>query len=180
MIVCAGKSESFEYAYPVGIGMVESAMNLTQLCLLDKPNYLLFVGSAGSYGEYKPFDIVQSNGAANVELSFLQNKSYAPIDNVIVSQFEGVSHETIVNTSNYITTDFELAQEFGKHKIGIENMEFFSVLRVAQEFNIPAAGIFIVTNMCDENAHEDFVKNHKEAITKLDAYLREHIVKKKN
>jgi len=180
MIVCAGKSESFEYAYPIGIGMIESAINLTQLCLLDKPEYLLFVGSAGSYGEYDIFDIVQSNGAANVELSFLQNKSYAPIDNVIVSQFEGVSHETIVNTSNYITIDFELAKEFGKHKISLENMEFFSVLRVAQEFNIPAAGIFVVTNYCNENAHDDFLHNHKEAIAKLDTYLRANIVKKKN
>lgn len=180
MIVCAGKSESFEFAYPIGIGMVESAINLTQLCLLDKPDYLLFVGSAGSYGEYQMFDIVQSSGAANVELSFLQNKSYAPIDNVIVSQFEGVSHETIVNSSNYITTDFTLAREFGPHKIGLENMEFFSVLRVAQEFNIPAAGVFIVTNMCDKKAHEDFVNNHKEAISKLDSYVRENLLKKKN
>jgi nucleoside phosphorylase len=147
---------------------------------LDKPSYLLFVGSAGSYGRYEIFDIVESNGAANVELSFLQNKSYAPIDNVIVSQFEGVSHETIINTSNYITTDFELAQEFRKHKIGLENMEFFSVLRVAQEFNIPAAGIFVVTNYCNETAHDDFLKNHKKAIEKLDAYLRKNIVKPKN
>lgn len=180
MILCAGKSESFEYAYPIGIGMVESAINLTQLCLLDKPDYLLFIGSAGSYGDHQIFDIIQSNGASNVELSFLQNKSYAPIDNVIVSQFEGVSHETIVNSSNYITTDFVLAQEYKKHKIGLENMEFFSVLRVAQEFNIPAAGIFIVTNRCDENAHDDFLKNHKEAIAKLDSYVRNNLLKKKD
>lgn len=179
MIVCAGKSESFEFAYPIGIGMVVSAINLTQLCLLDKPNYLLFVGSAGSYGDHKLFDIVQSTGAANVELSFLQGKSYPPIDNVIISQFDGVSHETIVNSSNYITTDFHLAGEFKKHQIGLENMEFFSVMQVAQEFNIPAAGIFIVTNYCDANAHEDFTKNHKESIRLLDEYMRKNFVKEK-
>jgi len=179
MIVCAGKSETFEFAYPIGIGMVVSAINLTQLCLLDKPQYLLFVGSAGSYGEHQIFDIVQSSGAANVELSFLEGKSYPPIDNVIISQFNGVSHETIVNSSNYITTDFKLAGEFQKHKIGLENMEFFSVMQVAQEFDIPAAGIFIVTNYCNETAHDDFTKNHREAIEKLDAYMRENFVKEK-
>jgi len=179
MIVCAGKSETFEFAYPIGIGMVVSAINLTQLCLLDKPDYLLFVGSAGSYGKHKIFDVVSSSGAANVELSLLQGKSYAPIDNVIVSEFEGVSHETIVNSSNYITTDFALAQQFERHKIGLENMEFFSVMRVAQEFNIPAAGVFIVTNYCNEEAHNDFIKNHKLAVEKLDAYVREHLIRQK-
>lgn len=179
MIVCAGKSESFDFAYPIGIGLIESAINLTQLCLLDKPEYLVFVGSAGTYGEHNIFDIVESCGASNIELSFLQNKSYAPIDNVIISQFNDVSHETIVNSSNYITTDFELAQEFKKHKIGLENMEFFSVLRVAQEFNIPAAGIFVVTNRCDKNAHKDFIANHKKAIEILDGYIREKKLKKK-
>jgi len=178
MIVCAGKTESFEFAYPIGIGMIESAINLTQLCLLDKPEYLLFVGSAGTYGDHAIFDIVESCGASNIELSFLQHKSYAPIDNVIISHFNNVSHETIVNSSNYITTDFELAQEFKQHKIGLENMEFFSVLRVAQEFNIQAAGIFVVTNRCDKNAHEDFIKNHKKAIEKIDTYLKETKLKK--
>ena len=58
-------------------------------------------------------------------------------------------------------------------------MEFFTVLRVAQEFDIPAAGIFVVTNYCDKNAHNDFKKNHKQAIKILDEYVRENIVKRK-
>ena len=178
MIVCAGKNELFEFAYPIGIGMVVSAINLTQLCLLDKPKYLLFVGSAGTYGEHNIMDIVESTGASNVELPFIQQKSFTPVDNVVVSKFNGVSHETIVNSSNYITTDFELAKKYHSHKIGLENMEFFSVLRVAQEFDIPAAGVFVVTNRCDDNAHDDFLKNHKKAIAKLDVYIREKILKK--
>ena len=175
MIVCAGKNEVFDFAYPIGIGMVVSAINLTQLCLLDKPDYLLFVGSAGSYGEYKIFDIVESNGASNVELSFLQNKSYPVVDNVIVSNFKNVSHETIVNSSNYISTDFTLSQEYNKHKIGLENMEFFSVMRVAKEFDIPCAGIFVVTNYCNEDAHKKFLSNHKEAISRLNSYMNKKL-----
>lgn len=176
MIVSAGKSESFEYAYPIGIGLMESAISLTQLCLMDRPEFLIFIGSAGSYGEKKIGDIVTSEGAANLELSFLQNKSYTPIDNVIVSNSGIVSHETIVNSSNYVTTDLELSKEYSSHKIALENMEFFSVMSIAKEFNIPAAGVFIVTNYCDEDAHEEFLKNHKESMEKLDKYVRKNIL----
>ena len=37
--------------------MTDVAINLTRLCLSQKPNFLLFVGTAGSYGEKKIFDI---------------------------------------------------------------------------------------------------------------------------
>jgi nucleoside phosphorylase len=180
MIVCAGASEQFDFALPVGVGMVESAMNLTRLCLLDKPEYILFVGSAGSYGEYNIFDIVESRGAAQIELSFLQGKSHSVLDNVITSEFEGVSHETIINSSNYISLDAELVQNLKPHNIGLENMEFFSVLRVAQEFEIPVAGIFVVSNYCHKDAHVDFLKNHTEAKLKLENYVKKHIIKHKS
>ena len=180
MIICAGKNETFDFATPVGIGLIESAINLTRICLFNRPDYLLFIGSSGSYGNYKIFDIVESSIASNIELSFLQNSSYTPMDNVIKSYKDNVSCETlkssdknIVNSSNYITTDIELAKKYLKHGIELENMEFFSVLRVAQEFEIPAAGIFVVTNYCNKNAHNDFIKNHKEAMEKLSLYVRE-------
>ena len=52
-------------------------------------------------------------------------------------------------------------------------MEFFAVLKVAQKFQIPAYGIFIATNFCDENAHEDFIKNHEQAKKELEKYLKQ-------
>lgn len=187
MIICAGEIESFDFAVPIGIGLVESAMNLTRLSLFDRPDFLLFVGTAGSYGAFAPFEIVSSRSASNIELSFLQNQSYTPLDNVISAEGENVSHETfmtgkaatIVNSSNYITTDKTLAKKFLALGIGLENMEFFSVLSVAREFNIPSGGLFIVTNYCDQNAHEDFVKNHKKAKKILASYIHETILRKR-
>ncbi len=180
MFVCAGNNETFSFATPIGVGLIESAMNLTRLALFNKPDFLIFVGSAGSYGKYSTFDIVESSIASNIELSFLENRSYTPLDNVIqaYSDKDDVSHETtdIVNCSNYISTDFQLAQKYRKHNIELENMEFFSVLKISQEFSIPVNGIFIVTNYCDENAHKDFMSNHNEA-KKL---LTQHILKKYN
>ena len=172
MIVCAGKIEKFSFAYPIGVGLIESSINLTRLALFDKPEFLLFIGTAGSYGEYKIFDIVESRGASQIELSFFENISYTPIDNVIINEGLNVSHETLINSSNYITTDINYSKFFIKNGIGLENMEFFSVLSVAKEFEIPAGGIFVVTNYCDKDAHNDFKKNHKKAMKVLEEYVR--------
>ncbi len=204
-IVCAGRSEQFDFAQPVGIGMMEVAINLTRLCLSKKPKFILFVGTAGSYGEKKIFDIIESKTASNIENSFFTGGSYTPIDNVVstvkdvsqpsrvaklhrygfnitddkqLSSALHVSRETLVNSSNYITTDKSLGKYYLAQNIHLENMEYFAVLKVAQTFGISAGGIFIVTNYCDENAHDDFLKNQKEAMAKLTNYIKEKLLSK--
>ncbi|RXK01736.1 purine-nucleoside phosphorylase [Arcobacter sp. CECT 8989] len=173
MIICAGRNETFNFAKEMGVGLIESAINLTRQCLFDKPEFLLFIGSAGSYGNHKIFDIVESKRAANIELSFLEDNSYTPLDNVLESENKMVRNDTIINSSNYISKNFELSKNFNEYGIGAENMEFYSILQVAKEFEIPVAGIFVITNYTNENAHEDFLKNHKEAMEKLTSYLLE-------
>jgi nucleoside phosphorylase len=143
------------------------------LCLSQKPKFLLFVGTAGSYGEKRVFEIIESKTAANIENSFFTGGSYTPIDNM-VSTAEDVSRETIVNSSTYITTDKELGKAYLSKNIHVENMEYYAVLKVAKSFDIPAAGIFIVTNYCDENAHKDFMDNHKEAMKRLTEYIQKN------
>lgn len=173
MIVCAGDIESFKFAEPMGIGMVDMAINLTRRCLLDKPEFILFIGTAGSYGNHNLLDIVESKRASNLELSFLENNSYTPIDNVLESDNKFAKNDTIVNSSNYITTNIDIAKKYNEYGIGCENMEFFSVLKVAREFEIPVAGIFCITNYTNKNAHNDFKSNHNEAMIKLTEYLIE-------
>ena len=174
MIICAGDIEQFDFATPVGIGMVNVAVNLTKLCLLSPPEFLLFIGTAGSYGNKKIFDIIESRSAANIENSFFTHGNYTPIDNVI-STADDVSRETIVNSSNYITINTEVAKHYLNNNIELENMEFFSVMKTAEILNIPAGGIFVVTNYCDQNAHKVFVKNHREAMSRLTHYMKGRI-----
>ncbi|RLA76500.1 MAG: purine-nucleoside phosphorylase [Epsilonproteobacteria bacterium] len=175
MIVCAGRNETFPFATPIGVGLIESAMNLTRLCLFDKPDYILFIGSAGSYTNsvYNIFDIVESSSASNIELSFFNDDSYTPIDNVLRCEDVKFKSDTIVNSSNYITTNEKFGKDFKQNNIGIENMEFYSVVKIAQEFDIDVKGIFVVTNYTNKNAHKDFISNHKEAMDKLIKYLEE-------
>lgn len=173
MILCAGNNETFDFALPIGVGLVDSAINLTRHCLVHKPEFLLFIGSAGSYGEHKIHEMIESKTAANIELGFLDKSAYTPIDNVVSAQTENVK-DVIVNSSNYITTSEKAMGQMRALGMGIENMEFFSVMRVAQVFGIPAGGVFCITNYCDANAHRDFIANHGFA----KVLLREHLINK--
>ena len=174
MIICAGNSETFDFATPMGIGLIECTINLTRLCLFDKPEFLLFIGSAGSYGKENIFDIVESKTAANIELAFLCNDAYTPLNNVVSTNTNN-KKDIIVNSSNYITTNEDLAKKFLQLGIGIENMEFFAVLKVAEEFDIPAGGVFCITNYTNKNAHEDFIKNHEKAKELLSLHVKKRI-----
>ena len=171
MIISSGKEEIFSFARPIGIGLIDTAINLSHICLIDRPQSLIFIGSAGSYNpnKHKIFDIVASKSASQIEISFLKKESYTPIEQIITAS---VSQETIVNSSNYITTDKLAAIAFDKLGIEIENMEFYSVMKVAKEFNIPVIGIFIITNYCDKNAHEEYIKNIKKAKQLLIDHLK--------
>lgn len=186
MIYCAGKIENFAFAKSIGVGLVECSINLTRSILYDKPNEIVFVGTCGSYSSKKPLlEVFESSSACNIELSLLQGKSYTPLNNFLTN----VSCETmpkdsniptqifaktqkIINSSNYITTDSKLAEHFVKLGILYENMEFFSVLQVAQTFNLPAIGIFCSTNYIHKDAQKEFLSNHKMAIQKLESYVK--------
>jgi len=171
MIICAGNNETFPFATPIGVGLIDSAINLTRLCLFDKPEYLVFIGSAGSYGRYNIFDIVESSSASNIELGFFNDSCYTPIDNIVKSNKNLSKNNIIVNSSNYISTNQNITKEFLEYNIDLENMEFYSVLKVAKEFDIEVLGIFVVTNYTNKDAHKDFISNHKEALDKLIAYI---------
>lgn len=176
MIICAGRNETFKFAEAMGVGLIESAINLTKKCIENKPDFIIFIGSAGSYGKHEIFDIIESKKASNIELSFLSNDSYTPLDKICESKNEMLRNDTIVNSSNYISTNEELCKKYNEYGIEIENMEFFSLVQVANEFNIPIAGVFIVTNYTNENAHKDFIKNHKVAMEKLTNYVLKKII----
>lgn len=192
MFICA-RGENFSFAKDIGVGLVESAIELTALILRENPQCLIFIGSAGAYDKsVNLLDIFVSNSATQIESSFSKDESYTPLDNKI----EIVSYETlqnqsadshsnpnlsailnshnfaIVNSSNYICTDEIFAGKMSRAGIALENMEFFAVLKTADYFKIPALGIFCVTNYCDKNAHNDFLANHKKARELLESNAR--------
>lgn len=174
MFVCAGNGEEFEFAVSIGVGLIESAINLARFCERERPDCLIFVGSAGSYDRgVELLELCISSEVTQIESSLLLGGSYTPIENRICA-LSDVSHgtiqgikalglrEVVVNSSNYITTDTHHAQRMQEKGILLENMEFFSVLSVANTFRIPSIGVFCVSNYCHPKAHEEFVGNYYE------------------
>ena len=174
MIISAGRNEIFDFALPMGVGLMDMSINLTKFLCENRqnlPSEIIFIGSAGLYKEGEIFEIYKSSVAANTEISSIENRSYSPIEGEIASVVPRGTCK--VNSSNFITTDRNLAHKLFDHGYFLENMEFFAVLKVAQRFQIPAYGIFVATNFCDENAHADFVKNHEQAKKVLEKYLKQ-------
>jgi nucleoside phosphorylase len=171
MFVCAGQNEQFDFAVPIGIGLVEAAIRTTRLCMEERPEELTFIGTAGSYGTIGLMEIVETKTATNIENGFFDRKTFSPIE-TIISFAPDVSRETIVNSSTYITQDAPSAQQYLKHGISLENMELYAIFKAAQAFGIPVRGILIVTNYCYANAHKEFLARHAEAMERLSQYIR--------
>lgn len=170
--------ESFSFAKAIGVGVVDSAINLTATLksLENLPKEIVFIGSGGLYRGGEILEIYTSSLASNLEISHLLNLAYTPIfDEISVN----VSYETLgrnsvkTNSSNFITTDSNLAYKFADLGYFIENMELYSVLKVANFFKIPAYGILCATNFCDEFAHKNFIKNYEKAKIKLENFLKD-------
>jgi len=168
---CAGQTEQIEFAHPLGVGLVESAINLTRFFMQNSSDEALFLGSCGSYGGLNIFDMIESNIAVNVEISYLLGESFTPINEQVVG-IGNVPRGTIINSSNYITSSKKASELFLQKKIDAENMEFFSFLSVAKRFGVKAKGVFVVTNYCYEDAHQEYIKNHKRAIELLTEYVK--------
>ncbi|WP_324737548.1 MULTISPECIES: phosphorylase family protein [unclassified Helicobacter] len=179
MLICAGRNEFIKYATPIGVGLVEASIGLTRLCLRESIEKLTFIGTAGAYSYDLPLlSLCASKQATQIESGFLSGECYTPLENCIAIENQAVSRETLesisevlVNSSNYITTNPNISNKMTSAGILLENMEFFAVLRVAQEFNIPTLGVFCITNYCNENAHRDFLLNHAKAKAKLEEYI---------
>lgn len=171
MILSAGLNESFEFAAPIGVGLVNASINLTRILMKNSPKNLLFIGTAGSYGKHKEFELLTADRAVNIEIGFLQNLSYSPIlgeiQGINTNVSRGTLDKTIVNSSNFITMDWTQAKLFLEYGLSVENMEFFAVLKTAEEFNVPALGLFCITNYCDKDAHDSFLKNQQKAKERL-------------
>ena len=177
LIVCAGGNENFSFAKGVGIGLFEASLGLYELCfkalnLKQKLDKIIFIGTCGLYDEKDELlKIYESSHCFNIEFSKLCGNFYSPISNEIKIN---VSRETYkCNSSNFICADKKAARKFSKFGLKLENMELFSILKVAEKFKISATSYLCATNFCDEKAHENFIKNHAFAKKKLENFLQE-------
>lgn|GEM_PF-158232 len=86
-----------------------------------------------------------------------QNRPFRPLQNRLLQPrlFRG----GIINSSNYITTDSQIASTLFQKGIVGESMEFFAFLKVANRFNLPARAFLVVTNYSSPSAHFQYRQN---------------------
>ncbi|STP05009.1 nucleoside phosphorylase-I family protein [Helicobacter acinonychis] len=164
MLLCAGRNEALKGAVPIGVGLIESAINLTRICLKNPSiESVIFIGSAGSYSlEIELLSVFESAQGYQIEESFSHLNSYTPLDNFIQieTKEKALFKRARVNSSNYIHTNEMFAAKMVQKGVLLENMEFFSVLSVAKTFSLKAKGIFCVSNHVGLNARKEFKENH--------------------
>ena len=76
MFICAS-GENFSFAKEIGIGLVDSAMMLSNIILKENPKELIFIGSAGSYDINLPvYDLLLvENSYSDSSFARVQNNS---------------------------------------------------------------------------------------------------------
>lgn len=193
LFVCAGAIEILETALPAGVGSI-SGVNLTKF-LMQNPNFssVIFLGSAGAYDfSLPPLTPALTAVSAQIEPSFLQQKSYSPILQELLPDekntknfqfftqiyghisphFPQILKNPATNSSNFITIDENLSREFVRRKILLENMEFFFVQKAANACNLPCLGVLCVSNFCNFFAHQNFIENHAKTLEILRQILK--------
>ena len=135
MFICA-RGENFSFAKDIGVGLVESAIELTALILRENPQFLIFIGSAGAYDKsVNLLDIFVSNSATQIESSFSKDESYTPLDNKI----EIVSYETLQNQRADSSVD-------SSANLGVNPTTNLSAILDSQNFAIVNSSNYICTD----------------------------------
>jgi purine-nucleoside phosphorylase len=176
-----------------GIGYLNAYSTLTQFFKnYDLKDYqaLLFIGTAGlsraseSNRDIKIGDLVQVNETClvhhtqNLKLTYLPRAypSYQAsyntkqlIDTSISKLASAKCFSALEITQNTRLSDLLLSE----HKLtqALENMELYGVAKFAYDYQLEWSSILGVTNFTNQNAHQDWLKNHKLVSKSLCKYL---------
>ena len=163
----------------IGIGLVDSAINLTRI--LEEYAYLkniIFIGTAGAYkdSKLKIGDLVQAKETGLFSLSQYEGDSYLPnkmIKKISCNQFSGIEAVQVASVLEINRRGEKLAKVFWKTGYSAEHMELFSVARVAKKFNKNIYSVLGVSNIVNQSAHQDWLKNNKKVSLETNKKLKE-------
>lgn len=101
VFVCAGNGEEFSFATPIGVGLVDSTITLSNLLAKGDIGRVIFVGSCGLYDENKELlKLYQASTVSNTEFGSLVGSFYSPIKlSLSTGAIHKFSKEELLNTS---------------------------------------------------------------------------------
>jgi nucleoside phosphorylase len=147
---------------PVGIGLCEALLGTAALLRSQRPELLVFVGTAGAL----PGSALAIGAVVQVRTVGYSPRHPEPLLARALSDIPAV--DVIANLA--ITTDMVLATKYAEHS-GVEHMEAYGFALACTRANVPWACVLAITNEVGPEAHAQWKKNRDacEASARLSA-----------
>ena len=168
---------------PVGIGAIDAAVGAAQAIAAARPERVIFVGTAGIYGQGKPARAALRTAVVASELfcassAVLRGDGYLPGPMVLRVETsrrlrpllaacagDGQGKDPLAVASPLaITRSAALGRRIAAATgAAVENLETFAVARAAEAAGVEFGAVLGIANRVGPNGHEEWLRHHREA-----------------
>jgi len=162
-----------------GVGMVNTAVNLTKELVNNNYDLVINMGIAGSFNSLiKVGDVVEVEEDILSEIGFEDGNSFSEFTDINIQNSYKNQSRTSLKKVNSITVNTVHGNEESIAEIktrlnpDIESMEGAAVLKVCQEFNIPCMQIRSISNKLEKRNKDNWnielaIKNLNSEVEKI-------------
>ena len=144
---------------PLGVGVVPAGIATAALLARERPDGVIFVGTAGAYGDIPIGTVVTARTVGLVSGTATLGLGYVPLaPPPLTTQLHADAPLVDVATLVAITTDVALAARIGV-TWQIEHMEAYGVAAACAAAGVPFGAVFGVTNRVGPDAHAEWRAN---------------------
>ena len=159
---------------PLGVGLVEAAIAVTQCVARHQPAAALLIGTCGAFGSgtLALGTVVAGEGVRLVDATVALGTAALPDPMPSHATFDVALHDALVgagarsvqiaNTLG-ITTDDELATRLAAGGADVEHLEAFSFARACARADVPCGAALAVANAVGSNGRAEWLAGHVRA-----------------
>lgn len=152
----AGLPEDILHA-PVGIGGIAAAAGATELILAAQPDWVVFVGTCGTYGEHELGNLLTPSEVYYWDPQIATGEAHLPADlypPIALLPWDGYP-ETVCFQTPHISLAAMDAE-------GVEHLELYAVAYAAQRLNVQVTALLGVSNVVGPDGHKEWQQYHRE------------------
>lgn len=176
------EKNNIEHEYmEIGIGPINAAKSTTALKEKAKGKNVIYLGSAGSFGEFSAPYLVMVNKvywmptAERMGIAKYMEDLHKPISIPATGNFDLQAKTVLTSTS--VSLDASISLDLPEQSKLIENMEAYSVAAELNEVAESVDIIFGITNGVGPDGSKEWVKNFKKISAMTAEYLESQLAK---
>ena len=176
------EKNNIEHEYmEIGIGPINAAKSTTALKEKAKGKNVIYLGSAGSFGEFSAPYLVMVNKvywmptAERMGIAKYMEDLHKPISIPATGNFDLQAKTVLTSTS--VSLDASISLDLPEQSKLIENMEAYSVAAELNEVAESVDIIFGITNGVGPEGSKEWVKNFKKISAMTAEYLESQLAK---